>query len=163
MKRFLCSFLCAAMLMAHAWMPISALTEKDHITILNMDDQTMRYQEAVRLFHLRYPDVEVIVKSVTDPRIISTGMMSKTGDIDLLMTYEMFNPMPTYQYIASGAIEALSQYSEITRYLPEYVDRFAACMVEGRLFAIPEMVYLEAFAVNDPLAAKMGIQIPTGS
>ena len=141
---------------------ITAFAEGDHITILNMETFTPRYKEAIRLFHLRYPDVEVIVKSVQDPRVISTGMMSKNGDIDLLMTYEFFNPMPTYQYYASGAIEDLSQYSEITQYLPEYVDRFAACTIDGHLFAIPERVYLEAFLVNDTLAEKMGIDIPAG-
>ena len=141
---------------------ITAFAESAHITILNMETSTARYEETVRLFHLRYPDVEVIVKSEQDPRVISTGMMSKNGDIDLLMTYEMFNPMPTYQYFASGAIEDLSQYPEITQYLPEYVDRFAACTVDGHLIAIPERVYLEAFVVNDPLAEKMGIEVPTG-
>ena len=106
---------------------IPAFADGDHITILNMEDTTSRFKEAVRLFHLRYPDIEVVVKSEQDSRVISTGMMSKNGDIDLLMTYEMFNPMPTYQYFAAGAIEDLSQYLEITQYLPEYVDRFAAC------------------------------------
>lgn len=141
---------------------VPALAEGDHITILNMDTITLRYKETVRLFHLRYPDVEVIVKAEQDPRVISTGMMSKNGDIDLLMTYEFFNPMPAYQYYASGAIEDLSQYTEITQYLPEYVDRFAACTIDGHLFAIPEQTYLEAFRMNDVLAEKVGITAPTG-
>lgn len=164
MKKSLYSILCTALaLMLLLGMTVPAFAEGDHITILNMETSTARYEETVRLFHLRYPDVEVIVKSEHDPRVISTGMMSKNGDIDLLLTYEMFNPVPTYQYYASGAIEDLSQYPEITQYLPEYVDRFAACMVDGHLFAIPEQVYLEAFKVNDLLATKMGIEIPTGS
>ena len=164
MKKSLYSILCTALaLMLLLGMTVPAFAEGDHITILNMETSTPRYEETVRLFHLRYPDVEVIVKSEQDPRVISTGMMSKNGDIDLLMTYEMFNPMPTYQYFASGAIEDLSQYPEITQYLPEYVDRFAACMVDGHLIAIPERVYLEAFVVNDMLAVQMGIEVPAGA
>lgn len=161
MRRFT-SLICTILIFILTLPCTPAFADGDHITILNMDNTSRRFKETERLFHLRYPDVEVIVKTVTDPRVVNTGMMSKNGDVDLLMTYEMFNPVPTYQYYASGAIEDLSQYPEITQYLPEYVDRFAACMVDGHLFAIPEMVYLQPFRVNDVLAEKMEINIPTG-
>ncbi len=152
----------ALLVMLLCSMTLSALAEADHITILNMDDRTPRFEEAVRLFHLRYPEVEVIVKTETDSRVVSTGMMAKNGDIDLLMTYDFFIPMPTYQYYASGAIEDLSQYPEITQYLSEYVDRFSACYVDGRLIAIPEDAYIEPWLVNDALAAQMGLTLPSG-
>ncbi len=137
-----------------------AFAETDHITILNISEYTPRFKEAVRLFHLRYPNVEVVVKVQQDARVVSTGMMAKNGDIDLLMTYEFFIPMPTYQYYASGAIEDLTQHPEITQYLAEYVDRFSACYVDGHLIAIPEDAYIEPWLVNDILAEKMGIELP---
>lgn len=157
-RRFLSIFLLFTLLCAS--FTFSTAEENKHITIVNIDNRFSRFEEAVRLFHLRYPDVEVITKQTLDSRVIATGMMSKNGDIDLLMSYELFNPMSAYHYYASGAVENLSQYDEITQYLPEYVDRFSACMVDGNLFAIPETSFPSAFCVNDMLANKLGIEFP---
>ena len=44
-------------------------------------------------------------------------MMSKTWDVDIIATIELFLHMTPYQYFAAGAIEDLSQYPDIMQHM----------------------------------------------
>lgn len=157
MKRMLC-LCCIVWMMAFG---AAGAETPERLVIFNMDSEDpWRFQRAADMFHEKYPDMELAASWVFDARLISNAMMSKTGEVDLLVTTDLFLPMPSYQYFASGAVLDLTQYPQITQYLPEYLDIFAACTLEGKLFAIPERVYPYAFQLNTGLAQKMGVEIP---
>ncbi len=157
MKRMMC-LCCIVWMMAFG---AAGAEMPERLVIFNMDaEDPWRFQRAADMFHEKYPDMEIDASWVFDARLISNAMMSKTGEVDLLVTTDLFLPMPSYQYFASGAVLDLTQYPQITQYLPEYLDIFAACTLEGKLFAIPERVYPYAFQINTGLAQKMGVEIP---
>lgn len=87
-------------------------------------------------------------------------MMSKTGEVDIVATIELYLPMTPYQYYAAGAIEDLSQYPDIMQHMESYrEDQFSALMVDGALLAVPEYLNPTAWRVNDELALEINLSV----
>lgn len=136
--------------------------ERNQLVILNASNNS-RMETAITMFREKYPHMEIVLKETSDSRTIGTWMMSKTGEVDIVATIELYLPMTTYQYYSAGAIDDLSQYPDIMQYMEAYrEDQFNAIMIEGAFLAVPEYLNPTAWKVNDELALEMNISVPQG-
>lgn len=136
--------------------------DHEQLVILNASTNS-RMTTAIDMFCAKYPQFEVVLKESSDSRTIGTWMMSKTGEVDIVATIELYLPLTPYQYYAAGAIEDLNQYPDIMQHMDEYrEDQFSALMIGKAFLAVPEYLNPTALKVNDVLAAEMNIFIPQG-
>ena len=136
--------------------------DRNQIVILNASNNS-RMKTAITMFREKYPHMEVVLKETSDSRTIGTWMMSKTGEVDIVATIELYLPMTTYQYYSAGAIDDLSQYPVIMQHMEAYrADQFGALMIDDAFLAVPEYLNPTAWKVNDELASEMNISVPQG-
>lgn len=141
---------------------IGLAEDRNQLVILNASNNS-RMKTAITMFREKYPYMEVVLKETSDSRTIGTWMMSKTGEVDIVATIELYLPMTTYQYYSAGAIDDLSQYPDIMQHMEAYrEDQFNALMIDDAFLAVPEYLNPTAWKVNDELALEMNISVPQG-
>lgn len=141
---------------------IGLAEDRNQLVILNASNNS-RMKTAITMFREKYPHMEVVLKETSDSRTIGTWMMSKTGEVDIVATIELYLPMTTYQYYSAGAIDDLSQYPDIMQHMEAYrEDQFNSIMIDGAFLAVPEYLNPTAWKVNDKLALEMNVSVPQG-
>lgn len=132
------------------------------VTIVNSVGGHDRFESAVALFHQRYPDVEVVQRTIEDPRIIATELMAGGEGIDLVGLQDSVMPVSAAFLLRSGAIADLNQVDELMDAREPYRDIFGMVTIGDKWYAVPETVSLHMWQVNQELANKIGWEIPDG-
>lgn len=132
------------------------------VTIVNSVGGHDRFDSAVALFHQRYPDVEVVQRTIEDPRIIATELMAGGEGIDLVGLQDSVMPVSAAFLLRSGAIADLNQVDELVAARKPYRDIFGMVTIGDKWYAVPETVSVHMWQVNPELAIKIGWEIPDG-
>ena len=145
--------------------PVSAFdghTDGKTLTIVNSVGDHDRFKSALELFHQRYPDVEVVQRTIDDPRIIATELMAGSEGIDLVGLQDSFMPVSAAFLLRSGAIADLNQVDALVAAREPYRDIFGMVTIGDKWYAVPETVNMHMWQVNPELARQIGWEIPDG-
>lgn len=115
-----------------------------------------RYAEALRRFHERYPDMEVVDRWVDDDRVLAAARMSGEAGSDIIVSQEQMSP---FNYL-SGALVDLSSFPEFEALREDYLDFFDLFSVDGHLYGVPMDISMDLWEVNPELLARVGIDLP---
>ena len=143
---------------------ISALSGKQavhELYIVNASQEDAVMQAAIKLFHQKYPDVELIFRRIDDERVVTTELMAGEGGIDVFGNISNgFTPEGMMQ--KNGAILDLTDHPDIQKNWESWRDLRKLVSAEGRQFGVLADLRLYAFAVSEPWADKIGWDIPDG-
>ena len=118
-------------------------------------------QAAIKLFHQKYPDVELIFRRIDDERVVTTELMAGEGGIDVFGNISN-GFTPEGMMLKNGAILDLTDHPDIQKNWESWRDLRKLVSAEGRQFGVLADLTLYAFAVSEPWADKIGWDIPDG-
>lgn len=144
---------------------ITALSGKkyDHqLTLVNISvpEESITTGKAVELFHERYPDVEVVYRTVDDLRVLSTELMAGEPGIDVFQAQTSWLDLPLSMLVKKGYIVDLTDDPVMQANRVEYRDIWGLVSAEGHQYGVPEMIDIQLWQVNSELAAQLGWEIP---
>ena len=131
------------------------------LTIVNLGAND-RFQAAVDKFHEKYPDVNVVSRSIDDSRVVATEMMSGKEGIDIIGIQDTNTFISAGLLLKSGALLDLNQFEELTALKDEYRDIFGSVTIDGHWYAFLDDCWQFPWRVNETLANQLGWEIPTG-
>ena len=143
---------------------ISALSGKQavhELYIVNASQEDAVMQAAIKLFHQKYPDVELIFRRIDDERVVTTELMAGEGGIDVFGNISN-GFTPEGMMLKNGAILDLTDHPDIQKNWESWRDLRKLVSAEGRQFGVLADLRLYAFAVSEPWADKIGWDIPDG-
>lgn len=132
------------------------------LTIVNSVGDVERFKKAVLLFKTKYPDIEVVERSIDDPRIIATEIMSGNEGIDIVGLQDSNMPISAALLLKSGALVNLNQVADLVSLKDEYRDIWGFVTIEDQWYGIPQTVEQHLWRVNLELASKIGWEPPVG-
>lgn len=132
------------------------------ITIVNSVGNFDQFEEAVSMFHEKYPDIQIVERNIDDPRIIATEIMSGAEGIDIVGLQDSNMPISAALLLKSGALVDLNQFLDLVALKDEYRDIWGAVTIDGRWYAVPEGIEQNLWCVNLQLAEKIGWEPPVG-
>lgn len=130
------------------------------LTIVNSVGDVERFRKAVSMFNIKYPDIEVVERSIDDPRIIATEIMSGNEGIDIVGLQDSNMPISAALLLKSGALVDLNQVADLVTLKDEYRDIWGFVTVEDQWYGIPQTVEQHLWCVNMELASKIGWEPP---
>ena len=143
---------------------ISALSGKQAVHdlyIVNYPEVDSVMQAAIKLFHQRYPDVELIFRHIDDERVVTTELMAGEGGIDVFGNISN-SFTPEGMMLKNGAILDLTDHPDIQKNWESWRDLRKLVSAEGRQFGVLVDLNLYAFVVSEQWAEKIGWSIPDG-
>lgn len=143
---------------------ISALSGKQavhELYIVNYPEEDAVMQAAIKLFHQKYPDVELIFRRIDDERVVATELMAGEGGIDVFGNISN-SFTPEGMMLKNGAIMDLTNQPDIQKNWESWRDLRKLVSAEGRQFGVLTDLWLYAFAVSEQWAEKIGWTIPDG-
>lgn len=146
-------------------LPLQSLLDAEQtatLTIVNLLTTGNRFEQAAALFHEKYPDVELVQRSVDDMEILATEMMAGSDDVDLLAVQESTMFVSSGLMLRAGAILDLNQFDSLTALKEQYRDIWGWTTLGGKWFGVPEWPSCPLWKVNTALAEAVGWEIPEG-
>lgn len=143
---------------------ISTLSGKQavhELYIVNTPAEDSVMQAAIKLFHQKYPDVELIFRRIDDERVVATELMAGEGGIDVFGNISN-GFTPEGMMLKNGAILDLTDHPGIQNNWESWRDLRKLVSAEGRQFGVLADLSLYAFAVSEQWAEKIGWSIPDG-
>ena len=145
---------------------ISALSGKKvlhELYIVNGGDADAPVMEAaIRRFHEKYPDVELVFRHIEDVRVVNTELMAGEGGIDVFGNLFSLST-PGGMMLKNGVVRDLTDNADIQENWEAWRDLKGLVSVDGRQFGVLRMIGLYAFAVSGEWAEKIGWSIPDGA
>lgn len=123
----------------------------------------MRFQQALRLFREKYPDVLVKQETVKEEDLV-LSLMSGEAEYDIFY----MDPQSTDSFEKAGLFADLSAYPQIVSAMENWIDMPGILYDEnGKFVRVPDSVQLDSgFTLpklhNYDLLIESGIEIPTG-
>lgn len=146
-------------------LPLQSLTgaaETPTLTFVNVLSTGERFERAAALFHEKYPDVELVRRTVDDMETLATEMMAGSADVDLLAVQESAMFVSSGMMLRAGALLDLNQFDSLTALKAQYRDIWGWTTLDGRWFGVPESPCCPLWKVNTALAEAIGWEIPEG-
>ena len=142
---------------------VTGIKENPTLTIVNNLSTGSQREIAAQMFHQRYPDVEIVERSIRDGRVIATEMMAASDDIDIIAMQDSMMSVSAGLLLRSGAILDLNQFEGLVALRENYRDIFGFVSLGDQWFGVPSgHVEGRPWHVNPDLAAELGWEPPTG-
>ena len=141
---------------------ISALSGKQvvhELYIVNTPEEDSVMQAAIKLFHQKYPDVELVFRRIDDERVVTTELMAGEGGIDVFGNISN-GFTPEGMMLKNGAILDLTDHPDIRKNWESWRDMRNLVSAGGRQFGVLAGLDLYAFVVSEQWAEKIGWSIP---
>lgn len=133
------------------------------LTIVNgLIANTKAGEKAEELFAEKYPHVEIIHRTIDDPRNIATAMMADEGNIDIITLQPGMVLSSIPSLLQSGAILDVSQAEPIQAVKGDWRNIWNTVSVDGRQYGVPVFTFPYLWQVNEQVAGKLGWEIPEG-
>ena len=142
---------------------VTGIKENPTLTIVNNMASGSQFDRAVQMFHQKYPDVEIVERSIRDGRIIATEMMAASDDIDVIAMQDNIMDISAGLLLRTGAILDLNQFEGLVAIRENYRDIFGFVSLGDQWFGVPSgLVEGRTWRVNPDLAAELSWEPPTG-
>lgn len=118
---------------------------------------------AERLFHEKYPDVEIVHRWTGGEIDYATEMMSGEPGIDIVCFQDYFailSPLP--MLLKNGAILDITDEPDIAALRAYYRDIWSLTSANGRQYGVLNSLVPTLWEVDEALADQIGWEIPTG-
>ena len=136
--------------------------ESATLTVVNLSDKDEHFKTALTLFKEKYPDVNVVTRSIHDYRIVATEMMGGNEGIDLIGLQDSMMSTSAAILLKSGALLDLNQFDTLVAAKAQFRDIFGPVTIGGKWYAVPNYYSQHPWRVNETLAAEIGWDIPDG-
>jgi len=136
---------------------IKALHELYIVNGGSADESIM--EAAIQRFHQKYPDVELVFRTIEDARVVSTELMAGEGGIDVFGNLFSLST-PGSMMLKNGVIRDLTDNVDIQKNWEDWRDLKGLVSIGGRQFGVLRMLQMYAFAVSEEWAEKIGWSIP---
>lgn len=133
------------------------------LTIVNgLIANTEAGETAERLFHEKYPDVEIVHRSIDDPRVVATEMMANEGNFDIVTLQPGLVMTSVPALLRSGAIMDITDFGAIQAVKEDWRDVWDTVSVDGRQYGVPQAIMPYLWQVNENVAQLLDWSIPEG-
>ena len=141
--------------------PPRETSESIDLTIIGVFDppSSSRLHKAIEMFHMVYPDVDIMFRDVMDDVAFATSLMSGDPQIDIVSVQE-YGALNAKAMLKAGVLVDFNDYPDITGNLNELIDQDSIFVDHGIRFGVPYMVMPYAWKVNEVLLSEMGISLP---
>lgn len=135
----------------------------DHqLTLVNIisGEDSIKATKAVELFNERYPDVEVVFRTIDDYRVLSTELMSGEPGIDVFEAQTTWLDLPPSMLVQKGYVKDMTDDPVMQAIRKEYRDIWGLVSADGHQYGVPDLTDYQLWQVNTELAAQLGWKIP---
>lgn len=133
------------------------------LTIVNgLIAETEAGKAAERLFHEKYPNVEIVHRWIDDPRVIVTEMMANEGNFDIITLQPGLVMTSVPAMLRSGAIMDVTDFEAIQDVKKDWRNIWDMVSVDGHQYGVPVMTSPYLWQVNPEVAQLLGWDIPEG-
>lgn len=146
-------------------LPIYQLLEAEEsttLTIVNFSNKDKHFETALALFKEKYPNVNIVTRSVNDYRIVATEIMGGNDGIDLISLQDSAMSTSAALLLKSGALLDLNQFDILTALKTTYRDIFGPVTIGDQWYAVPTCFSQHPWRVNETLAKQIDWNIPAG-
>lgn len=119
-------------------------------------------QAAVKMFHEKYPDVEIVFREIADERILATELMAGEGTIDIYGDLSNGGYLSGGLMLRNGVLRDLTDNPYIQENWKSWRDLRKLVSSDGRQYGVLYTLDLYTFCVSDEWAKKINWEIPQG-
>ena len=132
------------------------------LTVVNASLDSPSMLEAIRLFNEKYPDVQVVSRTIDDFRVAATELMAGQGGIDVLHLTGVWSVSPLPKLLKNGAIVDLTDHEHMIKAHENMRNIWGLVSESGRIYGAVSMCEICMWEVNPIYKNKLNWTMPDG-